>query len=142
VADPKTLYDKPVSRAVADFIGTMNFFPGRVAGIAGGKAVVETAALGRVEASLNGADRFSAGAHVLIAIRPEKLLLTPEQPNKPSVQGRIVAASYLGDRSQIQVRIPGAEEPIAVVAQNISAFQPGDAIYLTWTPDAPLVLPE
>jgi spermidine/putrescine transport system ATP-binding protein/putrescine transport system ATP-binding protein len=142
VADPKTLYDKPVSRAVADFIGTMNFFPGRLVGISDGRAIVETSALGRMEASLEGTGRFSSGANVLIAIRPEKLLLTSEQPNRPSVQGRILAASYLGDRSQIQVRIPGTDVPVAVVAQNISAFQPGDAVYLTWKPDGPLILPE
>jgi len=142
VADPKTLYEKPVSRPVADFIGTMNFFAGRMVGISDGKAVVETAALGRMEVSQNSADSFSTGARVWIAIRPEKLLLMSEQSNKQSVQGRILAASYLGDRSQIQVRIPGADAPVAVVAQNASTFQSGDAVYLAWAQDAPLILPE
>jgi len=142
VADPKTLYDKPVSRAVADFIGTMNFFPGRVTDISDGKAVVETAAVGRMEVSLDGGGRFSSGANVLIAIRPEKLLLTPEQPNRPSVQGRILAASYLGDRSQIQVSIPGTDAPIAVVAQTSMPFHTGDMAYVSWGAGAPIVLPE
>src|SRR5262249_32291716 len=117
VADPKTLYEKPVSRAVADFIGTMNFFAGQVVSISGAKALVETAAFGRMEASLNGADAFSPGARVLVAIRPEKLVLSREQTIAGSVRGHVLAASYLGDRSQIQVRIQEADAPVAVVAQ-------------------------
>ncbi len=52
VADPKTLYEAPASRAVASFIGTMNLFEGRVASVSGSSAVVETHALGRIEAQL------------------------------------------------------------------------------------------
>lgn len=142
MADPKTLYEKPVSRAVADFIGTMNFFAGRVVGISGGTTVVETAALGRVEASLNGAGGFSPGARALIAIRPEKLQLSPEKSATSSVQGEILAASYLGDRSQIQVRISGADAPVAVVVQTSTPFQSGDTVYVSWAPGAPLVVAE
>jgi len=142
VADPKTLYEKPVSRAVADFIGTMNFFEGRIVSISGGKAMVETEAFGRMEAQLNDGGSFSTGARVLIAIRPEKLLLSREQPNTPSARGQILAASYLGDRSQIQVRIPGREAPIAVVAQTAMAFHSGDTVHVSWTPGAPLLLAE
>ena len=142
VADPKTLYEKPVSRAVADFIGTMNFFEARVVSLSGNRAIVDSPALGRVEAALQQPHAFSPGARVLIAIRPEKLLLSQEQPASPSVQGQILAAAYLGDRSQIQVRIAGADAPVAVVAQNVTAFQPGDAVYLTWQRDAPLILAE
>jgi spermidine/putrescine transport system ATP-binding protein/putrescine transport system ATP-binding protein len=142
VADPKTLYEKPISRAVADFIGTMNFFDARVVGLSGNKAIVDSPALGRVEAPLPEPHAFNIRARVLIAIRPEKLLLSQERPASPSVQGQILAASYLGDRSQIQVRIAGAEMPVAVVAPNVAAFQPGDDVYVTWQSDAPLLLAE
>ena len=142
VADPKTLYEKPVSRAVADFIGTMNFFPGRVVGIGGGKAVVETAAFGRVEALVNGADAFTEGARVLIAIRPEKLILSRESPDGRPVRGQILAASYLGDRSQIQVRVAGADTPVAVVARTGMPFNNGDTVYVSWVAGSPLVLAE
>ena len=30
LADPETLYRKPASRKVADFIGTMNFLPAKI----------------------------------------------------------------------------------------------------------------
>src|SRR5436190_7292895 len=85
VADPKTLYDKPVSRAVADFIGTMNFFEARIVGVEAGKAVVDSPALGRVEAALHESQSFGIGARVLIAIRPEKLQLSREKSAKSSV---------------------------------------------------------
>ena len=142
VADPKTLYERPVSRAVADFIGTMNFFEGRLVDLSNGKATVETAALGRVEASMPSGGTFAPGARVLIAIRPEKLVLSHEQPEAPFVPGKIVAASYLGDRSQIQVSISGADTPVAVVTQTSTAFRDGEFVYISWRSGGPLLIAE
>lgn len=142
VADPKTLYERPVSRAVADFIGTMNFFEGRVVDLSNGKATVGTAALGRVEASMPSTGTFAPGARVLIAIRPEKLVLSHDQPQEPFVRGKIVAASYLGDRSQIQVSIPGADAPVAVVTQTSTVFRDGEFVHVSWRSGAPLLLSE
>jgi spermidine/putrescine transport system ATP-binding protein/putrescine transport system ATP-binding protein len=142
VADPKTLYEKPVSRAVADFIGAMNFFDARILSISGDKTVVGSSALGRVEASLTDSNSFSEGARVLIAIRPEKLSLSREQPNAQSVHGQILSESYLGDRSQIQVRIRGMEVPASIVTQSGVRFQTGEPVFVSWAPDAPLIFAE
>ncbi len=75
VADPKTLYEAPCSRAVASFIGTMNLFDGRVAAVSGGSIAVETRALGRLELPRPDGAALAAGNSVLVAIRPENLSL-------------------------------------------------------------------
>src|SRR6266849_917489 len=92
VADPKTLYEQPNSRAVADFVGTANFFPGQVVAVMGDSVTVETA-LGRMD--IRRRANLAAGARVTIAIRPENLILSREAA---SVPGRIAAVSYFGDR--------------------------------------------
>lgn len=140
VADPKTLYEAPNSRAVASFIGTMNFFEGRI--VAAGQTVTaETKALNRVNSTHRSASGLVAGARVLVAIRPENLRLSRDALAGPAVQGRILAAAYLGDRSQFQVAIDGADTPITVVAQSGAGLHAGEAVYLTWSPDALILLP-
>src|SRR5215831_1639877 len=52
VADPKTLYEAPASRKVAEFIGTMNVFEARVIGIAAGNAKLASPVLGEFAAPL------------------------------------------------------------------------------------------
>jgi len=118
VADPKTLYEEPNSRAVADFIGTMNFFEGSVVGLGGGKASVETKELGLLAVALRTGVAAGIGQSILLGFRPEKLTLSREAGTGPSVRGQIVSAAYFGDRSQFQVTIAGADRPVIVSAQN------------------------
>jgi spermidine/putrescine transport system ATP-binding protein len=141
VADPKTLYEQPASRAVAEFIGNMNFFPGR---LTAGR--VETMALGGIAAVPTPGVTLAEGAAVVAAIRPEKLILTRQRTDGPCIAGRIVGAAYFGERYQFQVAIDGAAVPVMVAAQNRRAhdsggFTPGDNVYVSWPPDAVVVLP-
>src|SRR6266550_776096 len=80
VADPKTLYEAPSSRAVASFIGTMNFFEGRVLAV-GQTISIETRALNRIEAPLQKSVNIAGEARIVVAIRPEKLVLLREPPS-------------------------------------------------------------
>ncbi|NKB15916.1 MAG: ABC transporter ATP-binding protein, partial [Sphingomonadales bacterium] len=41
LADPETLYRRPASKKVADFIGTMNFLPAKIVSEAGGRVEVD-----------------------------------------------------------------------------------------------------
>jgi spermidine/putrescine ABC transporter ATP-binding subunit len=144
VADPKTLYEAPSSRAVANFIGTMNFFPGRVLSV-GATIDVDCKGLGRSEAPAGAKTHIVTGERVMLAIRPEKLVLTRKQPAGPSVRGRVVTAAYLGDRNQFRVAVDGIESPIVVAAQNAgtgdAGFRNGDIVYVAWSPGALVLLP-
>ena len=146
VADPTTIYESPVSRSVADFIGTMNFFAGRIAEIANRTAKVDAEALGRLELRLGADAKFASGAQILVAVRPERLMLSSTAPAGPSAKGRLVAAAYLGDRSQFQVAIGDARAPVIVTAPNRNApqdmrFRIGDTVYVGWSPGALALLP-
>jgi spermidine/putrescine ABC transporter ATP-binding subunit len=127
VETPTGLYERPNSRFVADFIGTMNFFGGRVKQRLNGTAVVDAGPLGAVEAAVGQAPAPDAGAEVLVAIRPEKLQLNFEAPGAGAnvVEGRMGPAAYLGDRSHLHVFLPGREEPVAVAVQNMEQSADG-----------------
>jgi spermidine/putrescine transport system ATP-binding protein/putrescine transport system ATP-binding protein len=143
VADPKTLYEAPASRAVAEFIGTMNFFEGHIVGATAEKTTVDAAVLNRLD--LNGPARFAAGTQVLAAIRPEKLALSREPPPGQSVRGTVLAATYLGERSQFRVHVAGVAAPVTIAAQNADArgtpFRVGETVYAGWSPEAVVLLP-
>jgi len=135
VESPTGLYERPNSRFVADFIGTMNFFDGRVRTSDNGIAIVDAGALGAVEVE-TATEAPSAGADVLVAIRPEKLKLHFEQPGEGAkiIEGRMGPAAYLGDRSHFHVFLPGREQPVAVAVQNMgrSKAEPAESDQPVW----------
>ena len=123
---PTALYERPNCRFVADFIGTMNFFGGRLLSAAEGKATVDAGPLGTLEAA-TGENGFAAGDEVTVAVRPEKLALHFEAPGEyaNTVRGRMGPMAYLGDRSHCHVHLPDREEPVAVAVQNTDASRVG-----------------
>ena len=120
VSSPTGLYERPRSRFVADFIGTMNFFEGRVRKSENGTAVVDAGSLGEVEVATDG-EALGVGDDVVVAIRPEKLKLHFEAPGAGIniVEGRMGPAAYLGDRSHFHIFLPEREQPVAVAVQNM-----------------------
>lgn len=122
VDSPSGLYERPNCRFVADFIGTMNFFAGRLRSVADGMATIDAGSLGILEAAI-GENGQAAGDDVMVAIRPEKLALHFEAPGvgANAVKGRMGPMAYLGDRSHCHVCLPEREEPVAVAVQNTDA---------------------
>jgi len=120
VETPTGLYEKPNCRFVADFIGTMNFFDGRLRSADNGTAIIDAGPLGTIQAAVNGVDR-AIGDNIMVAIRPEKLALHMQPPGGEAnvVEARMGPAAYLGDRSHYHVYLKGREQPVAVAVQNI-----------------------
>ena len=138
IADPRTLYEKPNCREVADFIGTMNFFEGTVIGTGGDITEIDAGAAGRLQARNVAVALSAPGTEVLLAVRPEKIALNTA--NSTSLIGRVSAAAYLGERSHLQVSVEGLKNPIAVAAQ-MATQHAGAQVSLSWAADAAIVLP-
>ncbi|MEM7240138.1 MAG: ABC transporter ATP-binding protein [Pseudomonadota bacterium] len=143
---PHMLYERPSSREVASFIGTMNFFEGRIIDRANGHATLDVQALGKLSIPI---DRLPVlyGDQLCVAIRPEKFALSQDADGiaENSIQGELDTAAYLGERSHFFVRVNGAERPVAVSSQNDSSTVIGDEnrgrpVWLNWSDDAMVVL--
>ena len=146
VSSPTGLYERPNSRFVADFIGTMNFFDGQVRKSQDNTAIVDADSLGEVEAATAGGAP-SIGDDVLVAIRPEKLKLHFEAPGDRAntVEGRMGPAAYLGDRSHFHVVLPGRDQPVAVAVQNMDRTAAGlsssdQQVWLSFASDSMVML--
>ncbi len=146
IASPSELYESPKTPFVADFIGTMNFFEGKVSSTDGQSINIQTPALGSVHATTHG--RLTTGADILVAIRPEKLRLQFERPQQAEnvVPGRMGPSAYLGDRSHLYVQLENRPEPVSVALQNLESSAdrirtPDQDVWLWWTPESVVLLP-
>ncbi|MFZ1951779.1 MAG: ABC transporter ATP-binding protein [Pseudolabrys sp.] len=139
VATPSEIYERPNSRWVADFIGEVTVVEGHIS--AGGAM---DSALGKL--SVAGTSGAKSGDTVWLALRPEKIGMSSERPagelNK--VPGTISEIGYRGDISIYKVRL--ADRSLMKVAlANVSVrgnalFKAGDLVWLSWPPDAGVVL--
>ncbi|EJZ22643.1 ABC transporter ATP-binding protein, partial [Rhizobium sp. Pop5] len=119
VATPAEIYEAPNSRFVADFIGDVNIFDGKVT----------TASNGAVEISVDSgftvrttcAEAPAIGSPLGFAIRPEKLRVTSAAPANASTnaaKGELWDIGYLGDMTVFHVRLPNGN---VVKASSLNA---------------------
>jgi spermidine/putrescine transport system ATP-binding protein/putrescine transport system ATP-binding protein len=133
VATPRELYERPNSRAVADFIGEINFFHATVREIGGETATVNAGLLGIITLPRkNLAPGIKPDDHILLAIRPEHVSFADQ-----GLAGEITAATFLGERSHVHIKIPGRSDPVAVSGNA----PPSGPVHLVFPPDRLMGLP-
>ncbi len=132
VAAPRELYERPNCRAVADFIGDMNFFHATVRQI-GDSVTVNAGLLGILALPrANLAPGIRTDDHILLAIRPEHVGFS-----EAGVAGEIASATFLGERSHYHVKIAGRSDPVSV-----SGIAPTHGtVHLVFPPDHLIGLP-
>ncbi len=116
VGSPQTLYDTPVNRFVAGFIGSpaMNFVDVTVVG-AGDGATLEAADFTLpLPARLREAVGPTAGRKLVAGIRPEHLDIGIAGDDVATLQVRADVVEYLGNEELLHVKA-GAKEMVAVV---------------------------
>jgi len=115
VGTPTELYDRPRTAFVAGFIGSQNFFAGRVDGP--GRLAADSGIAIDAEQSANAP---APGARALAAIRPEYLTLSAREPagaaNKVAAQ--VIAIVMLGDALEYVLRLASGEELFARLPRN------------------------
>jgi ABC-type Fe3+/spermidine/putrescine transport system ATPase subunit len=135
---PDEIYERPRTRFVAEFIGRMNFFSGRVA--AGG---VELADGGTI--LLPDARSFANGSEVLVAVRPERTSLSREAPTDSAqlaMRCTVTEVLFLGSTREIHLTYQGGRRGLIELsnAGEMPAFAPGDNAWLSAPLHACLVL--
>ena len=146
VGSPAEIYERPDSRWVADFIGNVNLFEGRVGD--DGASVVATP-LGRLQVAAKiGA---APGTAIWLAVRPEKMRMTRDDPAAAGqadpvngVAATIVNIGYLGDLSIYKLR-SDAGVPLQATIANTgrhgeTAIGWNDKVWLSFSPEAAIVL--
>ena len=148
VSTPAALYEYPATRFVAEFIGAVNIFDGRVAqqDAAAGTVRVQCDALGG-EIVAKHADPIPLGTKVSVAVRPEKIDVHEEaRPTADNVaHGKVVEIAYLGDVSIYQVKTDSGAiirvQETHVQRSSEPHYEWDDALFLTWDAASAIVLP-
>ncbi|MCX7645499.1 MAG: ABC transporter ATP-binding protein [Rhodobacteraceae bacterium] len=125
VGTPREIYEAPVNRFVADFIGETNLVPAEVERVECGTARVVLP--GGTALACPAAPGVGPGAHH-VSIRPERVTLSPAGELAATVE-RVV---YLGSDLQLMTRLADGA-PFAVRLQNaarVAVPAPGAAVRL------------
>jgi iron(III) transport system ATP-binding protein len=141
VGAPREVYRRPVSKAVACFIGETDLLPGRIVGVEGGKVTIDTAS-GRFEGVLGDPSaRPAAGAEATLSVRPECWMLLREAPARNGVRGRIGATVFLGEMAQYEFATAGASLKINELNPRFLGQSAADGeLFATVDPDDAVVL--
>jgi putrescine transport system ATP-binding protein len=148
VGTPAAIYESPSTKFVADFIGSVNLFEGRV--VEEGAGRIQSDELGcvvAVDRSLNCA----RGATVWTAVRPEKINMTRTMDvalgaTENVVRGAVKEIAYMGDVSIYLVQIDSGKT-VRVTLPNIMRdaehrITRDETVYLSWHGSSPVVLTE
>ncbi len=146
VGPPKQLYAAPRTRFVAEFIGTMNFFDGRMLGREQGRPMIETERLGAIAASSASAE-LGPGETVTVALRPESIHVEARTAGAApaGLAGTISKLAYLGDRTHVYVKVEGSDKLILAALSStpaLAAIGEGQQaqVTLSWSPASVIVL--
>ncbi|MBF5095570.1 polyamine ABC transporter ATP-binding protein [Azospirillum sp. INR13] len=147
VGTPTEIYEYPHNRFVAEFIGSINMFDGRVVETDGDQVIVASEEAG-CELLISHATPAPAGSPVSVAIRPEKIALSKEPVTEGDGRNRTTGIvreiAYLGDVSIYLVQLPTGKT-VRVTAPNVTRRTEmpitwEDEVTLTWRPFAGVVL--
>jgi len=125
VGTPQTLYDTPINRFVAGFIGSpsMNFVNVTADGtnVSGGGMNFPIPT--RYRAGLTGQKDLVAG------FRPEHLDIG-EIPNAATIRAKADVVEFLGDEELLHLSVAGHEGDVVAVVSSENRVKPGDIVDL------------
>jgi putrescine transport system ATP-binding protein len=136
VGTPAELYESPVDRFVAGFLGAANILPCLVDGV--------SVALPTLGVCVRAA-RPGVTGRGLLALRAERLRIGGE-PLPNAVDGVVTDSAYAGDALAVSVRLADGtvfrvKRPLAD-GLGAAAIEPGSTVRVGWQPEACMLLPE
>ncbi|MEI4470870.1 ABC transporter ATP-binding protein [Frigidibacter sp. MR17.24] len=141
LADPETLYRRPATKDVANFIGVMNFLPAEVVTEAAGRIAVDVQGLGRTEIAADQAPGAVTGEPATVGFRPETLTILYDGQAAPEREtpGSVEEVVYYGDMTYYDVRLDGVDKPVRISMRNTPGrpvLDIGTRTRVAWSPTA------
>ena len=132
LAAPSVLYEKPENAFVAKFIGENNVLVGKVTSYASDSCEVDVGQSRPVRAL--PVNVTGAGDKTTLSIRPERVVLNPDE-NYPNVfEGKVEELIYLGDHIRTRMTVCGDSEFIVKIPNSTDHGQlrEGDTVTVGW----------
>jgi putrescine transport system ATP-binding protein len=147
IGTPTEIYEFPMTKFVADFIGSVNMFEGQLIEDLPDRARIKSDELGGVIYIDHGISS-APGAIVWAAVRPEKINIQRQQPadiTENCVKGVVKEIAYMGDVSIYLVKIDTGKM-VRVTMPNVERLSDDERIlwdetvWLTWHGSSPVVV--
>jgi putrescine transport system ATP-binding protein len=145
IGTPNEVYEYPHSEYVADFIGSINKFEGRVIENETDHILVESEEAG-CELYVSHSADAPVGSHVKVAIRPEKVMMAtiPPEQKRNATKGIVKDIGYLGDVSIYHVELESGKIVLATQPNLVRLAERtvtwDDEVYLLWRAENSIVL--
>jgi putrescine transport system ATP-binding protein len=145
VGTPTEIYEYPISRFVAEFIGSVNMFEGRLVEDEPSYVRIEASDLDQLVYVDHGVSS-APGATVWAAIRPEKMQMSREKPEGTDnwTVATVRDIAYMGDLSIYLLRLPSGKI-VRVTQPNVERHAAervtwDEQVYLQWDASSPVVV--
>jgi spermidine/putrescine transport system ATP-binding protein len=147
----RELYDDPINRYVADFVGKSNFIAGRVGSIEEqGTMLRDARGRSYMARRPRGGPALAPGDEAVLAVRPESVsLIGPSDSEDVKsydvvFEGRIRNRIFLGEQTEYLVAVEGVGDMLALVSkfaeEQRGSFGQGQAVRVAWNNRAALLL--
>ncbi len=142
IGTPQELYDQPISRYVADFVGTSNFFDGTLE--AGSGAIAGVKLANGITLGGRPVGAIAAGDPVSLSVRPEQIGLTRKQGGAGALPVTVRNRIFLGEHTEYLVRHETLGEFFVLAPRQSELsegpFNSGEGLFASWDATAALVL--
>jgi putrescine transport system ATP-binding protein len=145
IGSPDEIYEQPNSRFTAEFIGQVNLLEGKIVDDEKDYITIRSPAVEGLIYVGHGVTGYE-GMDVALALRPEKVLVSTDEPEQPhnKVRGSIEEIAYLGSHSVLHVKLPNGARMLANVANSqrwaSERFTWNDQVWLSWDEMSGVVL--
>ncbi len=141
IGTPRQIYNHPIERFVADFIGSTNFLAAEVLSVEGRRARLKLSA--GEEVSVELPDGMVPSGRVTAAVRPEYSQLMAESGDKGDLQGVLENIVYFGTDTHYYIRLP--DETLFVTRsqnqrEDTETFKVGQSVSVAFKPNSVQVL--
>jgi iron(III) transport system ATP-binding protein len=137
IGKPAEVYNRPVNRFVAGFLGESNFIPGTVRSTGADGCQIDTSVGPLLGTPANGLP--PPGSSVVCSIRPQSLAFSSSEGGANRISARIDQVAFLGDL--LQVRVTAGEVPLLVsMLPNTGEPRAGEIVVWIVPPSQVIVL--
>lgn len=139
IGAPSDIYERPASRFVADFVGEVNLFEGKL--IAGVRCPALAVTWFGEPIPLPADTSLPEGVKVTLAVRPEKLLLSRAPAAGFAIPATVFSIGYLGSGSIVHLATKEGRAIKAYLPGNAAgSFRRGTPVWVNWLPEEGVVL--
>lgn len=147
---PRLLYDKPVNRYVADFVGRSNFFPGKISHTNADAVDVELdSGITLSSTNPNNDASLAVKQSILVSVRPEQMVMSRSESHLPANQAFYISAKvlnriFLGEHTEYLLHNDTLGEFLLLAPRQSEVAEPpldtGETVYAACSRESALVL--